>query len=139
MQASREGRFVQVAISKGHMARGPYGPFRLLTIAGYESSIETGNLYFAAVKQNPLDPERTLLGLFPVALTGGGVARSRGIGSNHTGIIGLSVSCDGVQWVPLVVLSTCRTSENRTFDQPADGFVVRGSTVFAIIHRHVEG
>ena len=57
----------------------------------------------------------------------------------HSGFIGLSLSCDGVHWSPLVVLSTCHSSANRTWDQPVDGFVVVNKTVFALLHKNVQG
>eukprot|EP00966_Prymnesium_polylepis_P237484 5492458-Prymnesium_polylepis.2 len=43
------GRFVQVTRSTRDEARGPYGPFELLQIGGYDPL--AGNIYFAAVKR----------------------------------------------------------------------------------------
>mmetsp|Transcript_23640 Transcript_23640/g.69402 ORF Transcript_23640/g.69402 Transcript_23640/m.69402 type:complete len:300 (+) Transcript_23640:1014-1913(+) len=137
MQSKRGGRYVQVAMTDGDDPRGPYGAFSLLTIAGYEASVASGNIYFAAVKPNPLD-RGTLLGLFPVVLKEA-LPQGTGGANNDTGIIGLSISCDGRHWAPLVVLTTCYARRNRTKDQPADGFIVRGSTIFVLIHRNVPG
>ena len=50
-------------------------------------------------------------------------------------MVGLSISCDGLYWAPLVQLTRVSVKENRTVDQPVDGFVTRGSTVYAYIHR----
>ena len=63
----RGGRFFQVAISAADDPVGPYGPFELLKIRGYEGN-GTGSVYFATVKEHPLRPGRMLLGLFPVNL-----------------------------------------------------------------------
>ena len=58
------GRFVQVANASS--AQGPYGAFQPIQIDGYDEG-GPGNIYFAAVDNNPLDTE-TMLGLFPVNL-----------------------------------------------------------------------
>ena len=69
LQPYKGGRYVQVARSETDDPRGPYGAFELLRITGVAEP-DAQNVYFGAVKQNPLD-ERTLLGLFPLALTPG--------------------------------------------------------------------
>ena len=95
------------------------------------------NTYFAAVKQNPVDARgRTLLGLFPTVLSGsggGGDSPGGGVGGagdagSAAGIIGLSISCDGVYWAPLVRLRPTQSTDNRTWDQPVDGFELAGGT-----------
>lgn len=150
------GRYVQVTSSERDDPAGPYGPFHLLSIMGY-SAIKQGNIYFAAVQPNPVDEERTLLGLFPVAMDvqvphihapgSRGTATGERRPSNLTlsqdegfnGFIGVSISCDGVVWAPLVVLAISRVSQSRTWDQPVDGFLKHGDNVFAFIHTNVPG
>lgn len=133
LQRSHGGRFVQVATSEGGDPAGPYGPFRLLRIGGVAQP-HAANIYFAAVKQNPIDPQ-TLLGLFPVALSPGAGASLQP--RMDDGVVGLSISCDGVSWSPLVVLTNSMAFENRSVDQPADGLLLRGNTVYATVHRNV--
>jgi len=53
--------------------------------------------------------------------------------------VGLSISCDGLLWAPLVVLVASRVTQNRTWDQPVDGFLTDGTSVFAFIHANVPG
>ena len=126
----RGGRFVQSAQSDRDDPRGPFGPFELINIAGYDAW-SGGNIYLAAVKPNPLDSDRTLLGLFPLALNDSDTHRSK------MGVLGLSLSCDGLHWGPLVMLSRSRVTLNRTWDQPVDGLVVRGHEIFAFVHENV--
>ena len=144
------GRYVQVARSVRDDPAGPYLPFRLLTILGYqEAAMKAKDIYFAAVQPNPIDVDGTLLGLFPVALDrplprrahafnrpGHADATSAGA---HGGLVGLSISCDGLLWAPLVVLIASRVTQNRTWDQPVDGFLTDGTSVFAFIHANVPG
>ena len=59
LQPYKGGRYVQVARSETDDPRGPYGAFELLRITGVAEP-DAQNVYFGAVKQNPLD-ERTLL------------------------------------------------------------------------------
>ena len=140
LEREHGGRFVQVAVSDGNDPRGPYGEFTLLRIAGYDAR-STGNIYFAAVKTNPID-NATLLGLFPVALVENSAVREAGTADGAAGgldgLIGLSISCNGLDWAPLLRLSRSRVVSNRTVDQPVDGFLVRGSRVFAYLHRNVQ-
>ena len=130
------GRFVQVARSLSDDAQGAYGAFRLLTIAGYHST--SGNIYFAAVQTNPLDAARTLLGLFPVTLNAT-AATCKACGKPPLAFIGLSISCDGFHWAPLVVLQASAASKNRTWNQPVTGMVLEGDTIHAYIHENVPG
>lgn len=159
LEPIKGGRYVQVTSTARDSPKGPWGAFRTLRIAGYGAlKAATGNIYFAAVKPNPIDEQRTLLGLFPVALSPGAEAREhlpvfamrKRRNSNtfkrviatprvHGGFIGLSISCDGVHWAPLIAISTCQVHQNRTFDQPVDGFVVVDGKVFAVVHRGVPG
>jgi hypothetical protein len=89
--------------------------------------------YFAAVKENPVAAQ-TLLGLFAVNL--GKAGQANGDGSSF---IALSVSCDGVSWAPFTILIRTRGSHGRTYDQPVDGFSLRGGTVHFFVHRDVAG
>ena len=122
---NKGGRHVQVAISEGDDPNGPYSPFEIIRIAGYDM-FAGGNIYFANVNPNPIDTT-TLLGLFPTALQEEGLL----------GLVGLSISCDGLYWAPLVELTQCLVSENRTLHHPVDGFVYQDGTVFAFVHEDV--
>lgn len=156
LQTDRGGRFLQVASTSTSNPRGPYGPFARLRIAGHAYP-QAGNLYFGAVKPNPLDAS-VLIGLFTLALPPGAGARPlptqrtastdektkekrqrSASGSEHNGLVALSVSCDGLHWGPLVVLTTGLAVENRSFDQPCDGLIHRGGRVLAFVHRNVPG
>ena len=106
LESQNGGRFVQVTSSLSNDPNGPYAPFETIDIAGYTSLGSVRNLYFAAVMRNPIDAGRTLLGLFPVALTV--QSRRRRASANLSGIIGLSFSCDAVHWAPLIVLQRTR-------------------------------
>ena len=59
----------------------------------------------AAIKGNPIDPNRTLLGLFAVNLGKQGVSNGDG-----TSFVGLSISCDGVAWSPLAMVAPTQVS-----------------------------
>jgi len=143
MKAGGGGRFVQAAATvataegpqKGkHDVGGPYGPFSRIHIGGYHPH-GPGNIYFAAVKPNPLDDQqRTLLGLFPVNM--GRIGRDDG---NGLSFVGLSISCDGFFWSPLVRLIRSRALHGRAVDHPVDGFLFRNGTLYVLIHRHVPG
>ena len=118
-------RFVQVTRSTTSDAAGPYEPFQLIRIQDYNP--KPGNLYFAAIDVNPVDPS-TLLGLFPV---------NRNATSNF---IGLALSCDGVHWSMLTELvDTAGQSEGRTHDQPVGGFVTHGGDIYFLVHMDVQG
>jgi len=133
------GRFVQVAVSKDDDPSGDYQPFTLLNIFGYKAAqMQNANIYFASVQPNPIDEQNTLLGLFPVAL-------DKQLRPPNTfnrlieGVVALSISCDGIEWAPLVALAASAVTESRLWDQPVDGFVRHGPTVFALIHKNVPG
>ena len=83
-------------------------------VAGYDEG-GPGNIYFGAVKANPLDgTQATLLGLFAVNL--GKDGESNGIGKSF---VGLSISCDGQFWAPMSVLARTQGARSgRTYDQP---------------------
>ena len=119
------GRFVQVTRSAS--ARGPWSPFQLLRVEGYDTSaIARGNVYFAAVNTNPADPS-TLLGVFPVLL-------------DRDASISMALSCDGVHFGNLTrVLRSREAQGGRTTDHPVDGFVRRGGLVYWYAHRDVPG
>ena len=118
------GRFVQVASAS--RAHGPYGAFQPIQIEGYDDG-GPGNVYFAAVDNNPLDTE-TMLGLFPINL--GNEGEGNGDGESF---IALSLSCDGVNWSSLTKLVWTTGHEGRTWDQPVDGVVLHGSTVHFLV------
>ena len=116
---------MQVArTAAGGSARGPYGPFELLQVAGYDGA-EGGDLYFAAVQPNPRDA-RTLLGLFPVAFASGDAA------------ICIAFSCDSVHWSELrVVMHSQLRAAGRINDHPVLNAVVAeddGSVRFHVQH-----
>ena len=119
------GRFVQVASASS--AQGPYGAFQPIQIDGYDEGGPGGNIYFAAVDNNPLDSE-TMLGLFPVNL--GDEKEGNGDGESF---IALSLSCDGVHWSRLTKLVWSIGWYGRTWDHPVDGMVLHGGTVFFIV------
>ena len=118
------GRFVQVASASS--AQGPYSAFQPIQIDGYDES-GPGNVYFAAVDNNPLDNE-TMLGLFPVNL--GFEGEGNGDGESF---IALSISCDGVHWSRLTKLVWSIGRFGRTWDQPVDGVVLHGDNVYILV------
>ena len=132
---------MQIAISTLDEARGPYSRFRLIEIAGYRG-IETSDIYLAAVHPNPLDA-LTLIGLFPVSLGGVEIPASAGHGhaaqQPFSGFIGLSISCNGLAWSPLVVLDVSNVTEHRTWDQPVHGLLIEGDAIHALVHKNVPG
>lgn len=144
-RAGGGGRFVQVAETEGDDPAGPFGPFRLIDISGYDATgrwTRGGGLpdiYFAAVKPSPIEPD-ILLGLFPVNL---GVAPSwRRRGSAETApeaFVGLAASCDGVHFSRLERLLATVGVHGRTHDQPADGFTLRNGIVHFYVQRDVPG
>ena len=119
------GRFVQVASASS--AQGPYGAFQPIQIDGYDEGGPGGNIYFAAVDNNPLDTE-TALGLFPVNL--GNEEDGNGDGESF---IALSLSCNGVHWSRLTKLVWSVGQSGRTWDHPVDGVVLHGDTVYALV------
>ena len=121
------GRFVQVANASS--AQGPYGAFQRIQIDGYDEG-GPGNIYFAAVDNNPLDTE-TMLGLLPVNLGFEGEANGDG-----ESFIALSLSCDGVQWSSLTKLVWTTGHHGRTWDHPVDGVVLHGDNVYFMVTRH---
>jgi len=127
------GRFLQVAVSEGNEPDSSYAPFRLLEIEGYDSD-GPGNVYFATIKPNPIDKDGSLLGLFAVNF--GRHAQENGDGD---AFIALSISCNGVSWAPFIALTRSIGLYGRTYDQPVDGFVVRGAHIFVYLHHDVPG
>jgi len=118
------GRHVQVAsASEDDPAR--FGPFALLRFAGYAPQ-SSRNIYFAAVKPNPINAS-TLLALLPMQ-------------HGRKAYIGLALTTDGSNFsriVPLV--PSIRGSRGRSAAQPADGWIVRGEDVFFYVHHDVPG
>ena len=122
------GRFVQVANASS--VQGPYGAFQRVQIDGYDEG-GPGNIYFAAVDNNPLDTE-TMLGLFPVNLGN----EEEGGNGNGESFIALSLSCDGVHWSNLTRLVWSVGMFGRTWDHPVDGVVLHGDNVYFMVTRH---
>ena len=122
------GRFVNVANASS--AQGPYGAFQRIQIDGYDEG-GPGNIYFAAVDNNPLDTE-TMLGLFPVNLGN----EEEGGNGNGECFIALSLSCDGVHWSNLTRLVWSVGMFGRTWDHPVDGVVLHGDNVYFMVTRH---
>jgi len=130
------GRHVQVATSLSGRLKGPFTPFRPLQIDGYPTPYSTRpgvrvnkyNTYFAAVKANPADNGRTLLGLFPIR-------------TSRECFIGMAFSCDGVHFSKMhrFVDSEPSDTNGRGVDHPVDGLIVRGSFVYVYVHRNVPG
>ena len=124
------GRFVQVANASS--AQGPYGAFQRIQIDGYDEG-GPGNIYFAAVDNNPLDTE-TMLGLFPVNLGN----EEEGSNGNGESFIALSLSCDGVHWSNLTRLVWTIAQFGRTWDHPVDGVVLHRDNVYFMVTRPFE-
>ena len=124
------GRFVQVANASS--AQGPYGAFQRIQIDGYDEG-GPGNIYFAAVDNNPLDTE-TMLGLFPVNLGN----EEEGSNGNGESFIALSLSCDGVHWSNLTRLVWTIGKFGRTWDHPVDGVVLHRDNVYFMVTRPFE-
>ena len=122
------GRFVQVANASS--VQGPYGAFQRIQIDGYDEG-GPGNIYFAAVDNNPLDTE-TMLGLFPVNLGN----EEEGGNGNGESFIALGLSCDGVHWSNLTRLVWTNGQMGRTWDHPVDGVVLHGDNVYFMVTRH---
>lgn len=135
LHAERGSRHVQVATGPSLTA---LGPFRLIEIEDEpplsDEHPPLRQLYFAAVKANPADGGRSLIGLFPVSLNAS---------STHRGdsFIGLGLSCDGVHFSKLLRAADSDLSDDgdRSLDQPVDGFVQRGGLVHFFVHRDVPG
>ena len=124
------GRFVQVAVSASDDPGGPYSSFEMIQIAGY-STIRSGNIYTAAIREHPLDTSM-LLGLFSV--NEGQPGRVNKDGKCY---IALSLSCDGKRWSNLTPLIHTNGSKGRTFDQPVTGLLRKGGAVHFFVHRDV--
>jgi hypothetical protein len=112
MNADGGGRYVQVTQSTSDDPGAGYTPFSLISIAGYDPNGH-GNIYFAAVKANPVDEARTLLGLFAVNVGEDGDANGSG-----DAFVAMALSCDGVAWSPLVAIKRSTGVFGRTYDQP---------------------
>ena len=124
------GRFVQVANASS--AQGPYGAFQPIQIDGYDEG-GPGNIYFAAVDNNPLDTE-TMLGLFPVNLGN----EEEGGNGNGESFVALGLSCNGVHWSNLTRLVWTIGQFGRTLDHPVDGVVLHRDKVYFMVTRPFE-
>ena len=65
--------------------------------------------------------------------------RAGEINGDGPAFIALAISCNGISWSPLIVLSRSVGELGRTHDQPVDGFLLRGGRVFVHLHRDVPG
>ena len=99
----------------------------MIRIAGFPSFSGRHNIYFAAIKENPVD-SRTLLGLFPYY-------------DDVRAFIGLAMSCDGWQFSELepFVPSSQGNGIRRISDHPVDGWLVRRDHVHFFVHQNVPG
>jgi len=125
--AAGGGRGVQVARAADLFGGSGWGPFELATFQGLGDP-SRANVYFAAVARNPVDGA-SLLGLFPTVLPSG------------ASFVALAFSCDGARFSALAPLlnGTRGARLGRAPDQPVDGVVRRGDTVFFYVHRDVPG
>ncbi|KAL1503805.1 hypothetical protein AB1Y20_012273 [Prymnesium parvum] len=124
------GRHVQVAASTADSPHGPYAPFELLRVEGYDAH-GPGNIYFIAVEANPVDAA-TLVGLLPI--NEGEEGKGNGDGPSY---IGVSVSCDGVSWSKPEVLVWSTGREGRTYDHPVDGWLQEDGALSFLVHNNV--
>ena len=135
LHPDRGSRHVQVASGVSLAA---LGPFRLIEVDGEPpfraESPPLRQLYFAAVKANPTDGGRSLIGLFPVSLNATATRRGESF-------IGLGISCDGVHFSKLLRAAESELSDDgdRSLDQPVDGLVHRGAELHFYVHRDVPG
>ena len=108
------GRHVQVASAASPDST--FGPFRTIRIEGYtpQSGARAGgpDIYYAAVKPNPADGDRSLVGLFPVR-------------TSHAAFIGLAVSVCRFRFHHL------RVSWARPYRVPLRVAAVRRGALFA--------
>lgn len=128
------GRYVMVAKSRTQepWGRDAYGPFENVNIEGYDRD-GPGNVYFGAVSYHPFDNDM-LIALYPVnygqANTGNGVGES---------LIGLSMSCDGLNWSRITPLVWTRGLLGRTFDHPVDGLYMEDGHANLLVQWDVPG
>lgn len=130
--APRGGRFVQVAVSADGRS---WGPMRPIALREYDP--DSGDIYFFAAQENPVDivdasggggGSRSLLALFPLS-------------QPPRACLGLAFSIDGVKWSQVVNLRSCKAAPGgRTVDHPvAGGMVVRGETAYVYVQHAVPG
>mmetsp|Transcript_12907 Transcript_12907/g.19334 ORF Transcript_12907/g.19334 Transcript_12907/m.19334 type:complete len:431 (-) Transcript_12907:190-1482(-) len=118
--ADQRGRFgarhLQVSFSSDTNKFPLWGPFALVSFLDYPlKPSRDDNIYFAAVKPNPIDDGHTVLGLFPVV--------SNKTGWEQSAAIALSISCDGQHFGNLLpIVSSPFTLDGRGPDHPVDGF-----------------
>jgi len=144
------GRFVQVThtdtpeklVRDGDAAWAPFRPVEIdgLWLVG---NVEATNVYFAAVKPNPVD-EGTVLGLFPVSSPRSNfrvvpACVGKGVGRALATFVGVALSCDGVHFSELTCLVPSNPADGgRTADHPVDGFFQFNGTVSFYVHLDVE-
>ena len=85
-----------------------------------------GDVYTFSAQPNPVDPEHSLVALFPVA---------------HLlrGCLCLAASRDGVHWSRPTPVLGCQVNGERTVDHPVSGLLRRGESVHLYVHENVVG
>lgn len=121
------GRHIQMALmdpSRKTLS----SPFRLCRFAGYpEEPGPRDNIYFGAVKENPVD-STSLIGLFPVVSSTVGLS-----------CVAVAFSSDGLSFSAMTPLFESRAVDDgqRTVDHPVDGFITEGNYVHFFVHAAV--
>eukprot|EP00966_Prymnesium_polylepis_P091183 2110403-Prymnesium_polylepis.3 len=129
----RGGRFVHVAKTTRDDLHGPWEPFQLIDMAGYDRD-GPGNVYFLAADINPLDDE-TIIGLMPIN-EGDPNLEDSGNGDGDA-YIAMSISCDGFSWSSPTKLIYTTGLQGRTYDHPVDGLLYENSSLFFMVHNNV--
>ncbi|KAJ1462860.1 hypothetical protein M885DRAFT_556556 [Pelagophyceae sp. CCMP2097] len=134
--AMLKGRLLLYARSnlvEGHGGRFVQAPFRPVEIDGLRlgGNVEATNVYFAAVKPNPVD-DSTVLGLFPVS-------SPRSNFRVVLACVGTGVGRALATFVGLTCLVPSNPADGgRTADHPVDGFFRFNGTVSFYVHLDVE-
>ena len=140
------GRFVQVATTDDLASGTSWSPFHLIRFVPGNQSIyqrvlgdpklarDRADVYFAAVKQNPVD-NTTLLALLPTVIR----TDDDREGYEGTGAILMAVSRDGTTFAPPEVLATAAPLAGEINDHPVDGLLVDHDLVHVFVHTGVPG
>ena len=111
-------------------------------LADLEAAADLADIYFPTVSANPSDGGRTLLGLFPTALSRpdleGDVLVDKG-GHPETAALLLAVSEDGIRFSPPVALVDVFPNRGEMNDHAVDGLVSHGKRVYFYAHAGVPG